>query len=141
MCPAGQLLDLLVHHGFAACLPRPRGPIPILRETIPRESTQDYNRVVFDSGQQCVGGAGPECKACLPRDNPAGVTRSQEEDVAPIVFTIEAARSPGEVFAYLTDPSRFGEWQEGVVSGRMEQDRPPTTVDSRFTTTRIGGAE
>jgi uncharacterized protein YndB with AHSA1/START domain len=61
--------------------------------------------------------------------------------VAPIVSTIEVARPPGEVFAYLTDPSRFGEWQEGVVSGRMEQDRPPT-VGSRFTTTtRIGGAE
>jgi uncharacterized protein YndB with AHSA1/START domain len=61
--------------------------------------------------------------------------------VAPIVSKIEVARPPGEVFAYVADPSRFGEWQGGVVSGRMEEDRPPA-VGSRFTTTtRIGGAE
>ncbi len=67
--------------------------------------------------------------------------RSEEEAVAPLVSTIEVARPPGEVFGYLTDPSRFGEWQEGVASGRMDQDRPPA-VGSRFTiTTRIGGAE
>jgi uncharacterized protein YndB with AHSA1/START domain len=59
--------------------------------------------------------------------------------VVPIVSRIEVARPPGEVFAYVTDPSRFGEWQWGVVSGRMEEDRPPA-VGSRFTTTRMGGA-
>ena len=30
----------------------------------------------------------------------------------PIVLTIEIARPPDEVFAYVTDPSRFPEWQE-----------------------------
>lgn len=61
--------------------------------------------------------------------------------MAPIVSRIEVARPPGEVFAYVTDPSRFGDWQWGVVSGRMEEDRPPA-VGSRFTTTtRMGGAE
>ena len=67
--------------------------------------------------------------------------RNEEEQMAPIVSRIEVARPPGEVFAYVTDPSRFGEWQWGIVSGRMEEDRPPA-VGSRFTTTtRIGGTE
>lgn len=61
--------------------------------------------------------------------------------MAPIVSTVEIARPPDEVFAYVTDPSRFAEWQEGVVSGRIEGGGPPV-VGSRYTTTRrIGGAE
>jgi uncharacterized protein YndB with AHSA1/START domain len=61
--------------------------------------------------------------------------------MAPIVSTIEIARPPDEVFSYVSDPSRFAEWQDDVVSVRMEGGRPPS-VGSRFTTTRrIGGAE
>jgi uncharacterized protein YndB with AHSA1/START domain len=61
--------------------------------------------------------------------------------VAPIVSTIEIARPSDEVFSYITDPSRFAEWQEGVVSGRIEGGGAPV-VGSRYTTTRrIGGAE
>jgi uncharacterized protein YndB with AHSA1/START domain len=61
--------------------------------------------------------------------------------VATIVSTIEIARPPDEVFSYVTDPSRFAEWQEGVVSGRIEGGGPPA-MGSRYTTTRrIGGAE
>lgn len=55
--------------------------------------------------------------------------------MAPIVSNIEVARPPDEVFAYVTDPSRFAEWQENVVGGRIEGDGPPT-VGSTFTTTR-----
>jgi uncharacterized protein YndB with AHSA1/START domain len=59
----------------------------------------------------------------------------------PIVSSIDIARPPDEVFSYVTDPSRFAEWQDDVVSVRLEGDRPPG-VGSRFTTTRrIGGAE
>jgi uncharacterized protein YndB with AHSA1/START domain len=59
--------------------------------------------------------------------------------MAPIVSTIQIARPPDEVFAYVTDPSRFAEWQKDVVSVRMEGAGPPA-VGSRFTTTRrIGG--
>jgi len=61
--------------------------------------------------------------------------------VATIVSTIEIARPPDEVFSYVTDPSRFAEWQEGVVSGRIEGGGPPA-MGSRYTTTRrIVGAE
>jgi len=39
----------------------------------------------------------------------------------PNVTTIEIARPPAEVFAYVTDPSRFPEWQRDIVGvrGRM----------------------
>ena len=59
----------------------------------------------------------------------------------PIVSSIDIARPPDDVFSYVTDPSRFAEWQDDVVSVRLEGGRPPG-VGSRFTTIRrIGGAE
>jgi uncharacterized protein YndB with AHSA1/START domain len=61
--------------------------------------------------------------------------------VPPIVSSIEIARPPDEVFSYVTDPSRFAEWQYDVVSVRIEGGGPPR-VGSKFTTTRrIGGVE
>jgi len=60
--------------------------------------------------------------------------------VAPIISTAEIARSAEEVFAYVTDPSTFPEWQHGVVSGHMNES--PTRVGSQCTTVRnIGGRE
>jgi len=59
----------------------------------------------------------------------------------PIVNHIEIDRPPAAVFRYLTDPERFGEWQDDVVKVRLEQEGP-LTVGSRFTTVRrIGGFE
>jgi uncharacterized protein YndB with AHSA1/START domain len=55
--------------------------------------------------------------------------------MAPLVSTIEIARPAQEVFAFVTDPLHFAEWQHDVVSVRM-------LGDSRFSTTRrVGGAE
>ena len=34
------------------------------------------------------------------------------------VETIDIDRTPADVFAYVTDPGRFNEWQDGVVSGQ-----------------------
>jgi uncharacterized protein YndB with AHSA1/START domain len=59
----------------------------------------------------------------------------------PIVHSIEIDRPPDEVFSYITDPTRFAEWQYDVERVRMEGDGLPG-VGSRFTTTRrIGRAE
>jgi uncharacterized protein YndB with AHSA1/START domain len=56
--------------------------------------------------------------------------------MAPLVSSIEIARPPHEVFAYVTDPAHFAEWQGDVVSARAEPG------GRRFTTTRrIGPAE
>jgi uncharacterized protein YndB with AHSA1/START domain len=60
--------------------------------------------------------------------------------MAPITASTEVARPAAEVFAYVTDPNTFPEWQQGVVSGHM--DGSPTGVGSRCTTVRkIGGRD
>jgi uncharacterized protein YndB with AHSA1/START domain len=59
----------------------------------------------------------------------------------PIVSNTDIARPPDEVFAYVTDPSRFHEWQHDVVRVDIQGDGLPG-VGSRFITTRrLGGAE
>ena len=61
--------------------------------------------------------------------------------MAPIESSIDIARPPDEVFAYLADPSRFAEWQLDVVRVDVEGGGPPG-LGARFTTTRrIGGVE
>ena len=61
--------------------------------------------------------------------------------MAAIVESIEIARPPEDVFPYVTDPTRLAEWQESVVSTRMESGGPPA-VGSRVTVTRrIGRSE
>jgi uncharacterized protein YndB with AHSA1/START domain len=61
-----------------------------------------------------------------------------------IVASTEVERPAAEVFAYATDPSRFSEWQTGVVDGHMEGASDATgmpAVGARcLTTRRIGGA-
>ena len=49
-----------------------------------------------------------------------------------VAADVAISRPPAEVFSYVTDPARFGEWQSGVVSGHIEGDQPPR-VGSRFT--------
>ena len=59
----------------------------------------------------------------------------------PMVSDIEIDRPPDEVFTYVTDPTRFPEWQRDVVRVHIEGGGP-LGVGSRFTTTRrIGGVE
>jgi uncharacterized protein YndB with AHSA1/START domain len=58
--------------------------------------------------------------------------------VPPIVATAEIDRPAADVFAYTTDPTRFAEWQAGLVSGHMDGGG----VGARCVTVRrIGGAE
>ncbi len=57
------------------------------------------------------------------------------------VSSIEISCPPEEVFSYVTDPLRFVEWQDDVVSVQLTKG-PPAQVGSQFTTTRrIGGVE
>jgi uncharacterized membrane protein len=55
--------------------------------------------------------------------------------MAPIVETVEIAKSPQEVFAYLDDLSRHGEWQEQIESVELLTEGP-TRVGSRAVDTR-----
>jgi hypothetical protein len=58
--------------------------------------------------------------------------------MAAITTTIEVDRCADDVFTYATDPTRFREWQQGVVNGHMEG---PASAGTRCVTTRrIGGA-
>ncbi|MHB8532236.1 MAG: SRPBCC family protein [Solirubrobacteraceae bacterium] len=61
--------------------------------------------------------------------------------MAPIVSTIDIARPQAEVFAYVTDPSTFAEWQAGVVDGSMEGGKTPSVGSRCAMTRRIGGVE
>jgi uncharacterized protein YndB with AHSA1/START domain len=56
----------------------------------------------------------------------------------PIRESIEIARSPQEVFAFATDPTRLTEWQENLVEAKV-QTEGPTRVGSRMTQTRRVG--
>ena len=61
--------------------------------------------------------------------------------MAPITTSIDVARPPAQVFAYVTDPTRFPEWQQGVVSGGMKEPGIPTVGSHCMMVRRIGGAE
>lgn len=59
--------------------------------------------------------------------------------MSPIVAAIEIDRPADEVFAYATDPTRFNEWQKGVIDGKMAE--PGNRIGTRcLTTRRIGFA-
>jgi uncharacterized membrane protein len=55
--------------------------------------------------------------------------------MAQIVESIEIARSPEEVFAYIDDLERHGEWQSQIVSVRRDT-QGPTAVGTRATDVR-----
>lgn len=52
-----------------------------------------------------------------------------------ITHSIEINRRPEDVFAYLDELERHGEWQGSIVDIRLETD-PPTRVGSRAVETR-----
>ena len=68
-------------------------------------------------------------------------SQGKEEQMAPIVSSIEIARPPEEVFAYVIDPSRMAEWQESVVSARAEGGGPPAVGSKAITSRKIGRRE
>ena len=59
--------------------------------------------------------------------------------MAAIESSVEIERKAEDVFTYATDPSRFREWQRGVVSGSSEGT--PRVGSKCIMTRRIGGAE
>jgi uncharacterized protein YndB with AHSA1/START domain len=61
--------------------------------------------------------------------------------MAPIVHSVEIDRSPQDVFAYVTDPSRFTEWQDAVVSARPLDDAPMRQGSKLSLTRRVGKRE
>jgi len=61
----------------------------------------------------------------------------------PIVTSAEIECTAAEVFVYATDPTRFSEWQKGVVDGHMDGPADGTqspVVGTKCVTTRRIGA-
>ena len=58
--------------------------------------------------------------------------------MAAIVHSIDIDRRPDEVFAYVTDPSKFTEWQAAVVSASAESDGPLQQGSRMVMTRRMG---
>jgi len=58
----------------------------------------------------------------------------------PITVSTEVERSAEDVFAYATDPTRFHEWQHGVIDGHLDQPGTPAVGARCLTTRRISGA-
>ena len=60
--------------------------------------------------------------------------------MAPMVASVEIAREPEDVFAYITDPSNLPEWQKSVVRVKTD-DSAPTGGSRVVMTRRIGPRE
>lgn len=58
--------------------------------------------------------------------------------MAPIRETVEITRRPEDVFAYIDDLGRHGEWQESIVSAHVDTDGP-TRVGTQVTEVRRMG--
>lgn len=55
--------------------------------------------------------------------------------------SIDIDRPAEQVYAYVTDPSQFHEWQQGVVSGGITEPGPPAVGSHCQMVRRIGGAD
>ena len=55
--------------------------------------------------------------------------------------SIEIDRPAEQVYAYVTNPNQFHEWQQGVVSGGIKEPGPPAVGSHCQMVRRIGGAD
>jgi len=62
----------------------------------------------------------------------------EAKSAAPIVASVEIARPQGDVFAYVTDPSKFAEWWAGVEGGSSESGTAQRVGAKCTTTRRVG---
>jgi Polyketide cyclase / dehydrase and lipid transport len=58
----------------------------------------------------------------------------------PTIASTVVDRPAAQVFAYATDPTRFREWQQGVIDAHLDQPGPAQVGSKCLTTRRIGGA-
>jgi len=66
---------------------------------------------------------------------------AEEAPVAPISESIEINRRPEEVFAYLDDVERHGEWQEQIVAVEPQGDEPMGVGKRVRETRRVPGGD
>lgn len=61
--------------------------------------------------------------------------------MATITESVEIARRAEDVFAYLDELERHGEWQESIVSARKQSEGPPAVGTRVAETRKVGGRE
>jgi len=61
--------------------------------------------------------------------------------MAPIVHSVEIDRAPDDVFAYVTDPTHFSEWQDAVVRAERTDSGPIKPGSKLELTRRMGKRE
>jgi uncharacterized protein YndB with AHSA1/START domain len=61
--------------------------------------------------------------------------------MAPLVHSVEIDRRRDDVFAYVTDPTRFSEWQDAVVRASPQGDGPLGQGSRISLTRRVGKRE
>jgi len=61
--------------------------------------------------------------------------------MAPVVHSVEIDRSPDDVFAYVTNPTHFTEWQDAVVSAQRIDSGPIKRGSQLTLTRRVGKRE
>jgi len=59
----------------------------------------------------------------------------------PIAHSVEIDRTPEDVFAYVTDPTQFAEWQDAVVRASRIGDEPVRQGSKISLTRRMGPRE
>jgi uncharacterized protein YndB with AHSA1/START domain len=59
--------------------------------------------------------------------------------MAPLTASIEIDRTPQDVFAYASDPVRQTEWQEGLLSVKVETDGPVGVGTKAVDTRKVPG--
>jgi uncharacterized protein YndB with AHSA1/START domain len=67
--------------------------------------------------------------------------RVKGHEMASLVESVEIARRPEDVFAYVTDPAHLPDWQESVVSVRRAGDGPAAVGSRVVVVRRVGGRE
>jgi uncharacterized protein YndB with AHSA1/START domain len=55
--------------------------------------------------------------------------------MAPIVASVDISKSPDEVFAFVTDPTRLHEWQESVIRSESSETTARVGTTARVTRT------
>jgi Polyketide cyclase / dehydrase and lipid transport len=105
------------------------------REELKFEPSFPSNKLLLGSGARTLYGR------AVDRER-SGLTSGRRYAVAPIVHSVEISRRPEDVFAQLSDVPSFSDWQEGVVSARVEGGGPMGPgAKVTFTRRVLGGRE
>ena len=84
------------------------------------------------------GRPGPDDGGYGCSDNPARNNPARAAYHVPV--GVRGRGVPGAVRRNATDPTRFHEWQQGVIDGHLDQPGPAQVGTKCLTTRRIGGA-